>query len=121
MLRVAILQPKALPAWIAISTTALFSAGSAPGRPRHTWQTCVFGGAPNAVGQPQKILLRVRSCACTSSPITGSQSCMAFAPAVACEAIVAVRFQPRAEVFGGARARVPRRARGEAAFPRRRT
>src|SRR5437870_2330782 len=74
MLRVAILQPKALPALIAISTTALFSAGSAPGRPRHTWQTCVLGGAPNSVGQAQKILLRVRSCACTSRPITGSKS-----------------------------------------------
>jgi hypothetical protein len=28
-----------------------------------TGQTCVFGGAPKAVLQPQKIFVRVRSCA----------------------------------------------------------
>src|SRR5436853_6650362 len=74
MLRSAIRQPKALPALIAITTAPLFSAGKAPGKPRQTAQTCVFGGAPNRVEQPQKILLRVRSWACTSRPITGSKS-----------------------------------------------
>jgi hypothetical protein len=40
--------------------------------PRHTGQTLLFGGAPNAVEHPQKILLAVSSWTCTSSPITGS-------------------------------------------------
>src|SRR5438876_11532368 len=74
MLRVEIRQPNALPALTAISTTARFKAGSAPGRPRQTGHTCVLGGAPNAVGQAQKIFERVRSCACTSRPMTGSKS-----------------------------------------------
>src|SRR5436853_1518592 len=68
------LQPRALPALSAISTAPRLSAGSAPGSPRHTGQTCELGGAPKAVEQPQKILLLVRSCACTSRPMTGSQS-----------------------------------------------
>src|SRR6266446_10241303 len=80
MLRSATLQPNAFPARTAISTAARFSAGSAPGRPRHTGHTCVLGGAPNAVEQEQKILLWVSSCACTSSPMTGSQSWMLMAP-----------------------------------------
>src|SRR5256885_327315 len=74
MLRSAILQPNAFPARIAIVTAPRLSAGSAPGRPRQTGQTWVFAGAPKAVEQPQKILLLVRSCACTSRPMTGSQS-----------------------------------------------
>src|SRR5690349_24462464 len=40
--------------------------------PWHTGQVWVFGGAPNVVGQPQNILLRVVSCAWTSRPITTS-------------------------------------------------
>jgi hypothetical protein len=36
---------------------------SAPGSPRHTGQTCEFGGPPNAVLQPQKIFVCVCSCA----------------------------------------------------------
>jgi len=39
------------------------STGSAPGMPRHTGHTCEFGGAPNAVLQPQKIFVRVSRCA----------------------------------------------------------
>ena len=31
---------------------APFAAGSAPGSPKQTGQTCVFGGAPNAVELP---------------------------------------------------------------------
>src|SRR5712692_8325258 len=57
---------------MAISTASRLSTGSAPGRPMHTGQTFVFGGAPKAVGQPQKILVAVASCTCTSRPITGS-------------------------------------------------
>jgi hypothetical protein len=30
-----------------------------------------LGGAPTVTGHEQKILDRVRSCACTSSPMTG--------------------------------------------------
>src|SRR5258708_19922679 len=74
MLRLEILQPKALPALIAISTTARFKEGSAPGRPRHTAHTWVLGAAPKAVEQPQKIFVLVSSCACTSRPMTGSKS-----------------------------------------------
>src|SRR3954447_20670415 len=72
--RSAIRQPNALPALMAISTAARLSAGNAPGSPRQTGQTCVFGAAPNSVEQAQKIFDRVRSCACTSSPITGSNA-----------------------------------------------
>src|SRR5207253_10122863 len=82
MLRSAILQPKALPALIAISTAALFSAGKAPGSPRQTGQTCVLGGAPNCVEQPQKIFDRVSSCAWTSRPMTGSKSATGMSAAL---------------------------------------
>ena len=57
---------------MAKSTACRLSTGSAPGRPRQTGQTCEFGGAPKAVLQPQKILVRVRSWAWISSPMTGS-------------------------------------------------
>ena len=49
-----------------------FATGKAPGRPRHTGQVCVFGGAPNSVEQPQNIFDAVPSSTCVSSPITGS-------------------------------------------------
>src|SRR4051794_34103544 len=55
-----------------MSTATLFRTGKAPGNPRHTGQTFWFGGAPKLVGQAQKILVRVASWTCTSSPITGS-------------------------------------------------
>jgi hypothetical protein len=42
--------------------------------PRHTGQTCEFGGAPNDVLQPQKIFVRVCSWAWISSPMTGSNA-----------------------------------------------
>ena len=52
--------------------------GSAPAArpawPRQTGQTCVFGAAPNAAEQPQKIFDSVSSSAWTSSPITASMS-----------------------------------------------
>src|SRR5262245_55492992 len=42
--------------------------------PREMGQVCVLSAPPNSVLHPQKILLRVSSWACTSRPITGSQS-----------------------------------------------
>src|SRR5215831_19345609 len=65
-------QRRAWDASTANSTAFRFSTGNAPGRPRHTGQTLLLGGAPNRVEHPQKILVCVRSWTCTSSPITGS-------------------------------------------------
>src|SRR5262245_54222128 len=65
-------HPSASAARIASSTAARFSTGSAPGSPRHTGHTCVLGGAPNVVLQPQKIFDAVRSWAWISRPMTGS-------------------------------------------------
>src|SRR6266849_5631010 len=66
---------------MASSSAARLSTGSAPGSPRHTGQTLVFGGAPKLVGQPQKIFVLVPSWTCTSSPITASY--LAISPGVA--------------------------------------
>src|SRR5258707_10312600 len=57
---------------MANSTARLFNTGSVPGRPRQTGQVFAFGASPNCVEQPQKIFVLVRSCACTSRPITAS-------------------------------------------------
>src|SRR5205085_10194194 len=65
-------QFSAIAASTAYSTAFLLSTGSAPGNPRQTGQTLVLGGAPNCVEQPQKILVWVSSCTCTSRPMTGS-------------------------------------------------
>ena len=65
-------QLSASAALTASSTASRFNTGSAPGSPMQTGQTLVLGGAPKLVGQPQKILVAVASCTCTSSPITGS-------------------------------------------------
>ena len=55
------------------STARLLMTGSAPGRPRQTGQTWVFGGAPSyAVEQPQNIFEAVRSWQWTSMPMTAS-------------------------------------------------
>src|SRR5690242_19630726 len=54
------------------STAFRFSTGKAPGSPRHTGHTLVFGGSPKRVEQEQNILVAVRSWTCTSNPITGS-------------------------------------------------
>src|ERR1035437_7495737 len=67
-----ILQLSAVAASTANSTARWFNTGNGPGRPRHTGQTLVFGGSPNWVEQPQKILVRVSSWTWTSSPMTGS-------------------------------------------------
>src|ERR1700677_4524103 len=65
-------QPSAIAASTAKSTAFRFSTGRAPGRPRQTGHTFVFGGAPKRVEHEQKILEKVRSWTCTSNPITGS-------------------------------------------------
>ena len=65
-------HPRASAALIASSTARRFKTGSAPGIPRHTGQTLVFGAAPKAVEHPQKIFVFVRSWAWISSPMTGS-------------------------------------------------
>ena len=54
-----------------IFSASSFITGSAPGKPRHTGQVCVFGAAPYSTGQPQNILLRVLSCTWTSRPMVG--------------------------------------------------
>ncbi len=59
------------------STTLRLSTGSTPGMPRQTGQVCVLGGDPKAVEQLQKIFVLVFSWACTSSPMTGSNSILA--------------------------------------------
>src|ERR1700674_949593 len=65
-------QFRAMAASVANSTAFLFNTGSAPGSPRQTGQTLVFGGDPKRVEHEQKILDAVRSCTWTSRPMTGS-------------------------------------------------
>src|ERR1700722_15907727 len=57
---------------MAISTARRFKTGNVPGSPRHTGHTLELGASPNRFAHPQKILLFVSSCTCTSSPMTGS-------------------------------------------------
>src|SRR5579862_2126350 len=70
-------QLRARPALMASSTASRLNTGSAPGSPRQTGQTLVFGGAPKLVGQPQKILVAVASWTWTSRPMTASYRAMA--------------------------------------------
>src|ERR1035438_8701509 len=63
---------KAIAARAANSTALRFSTGNAPGNPRQTGHTLVFGGSPKCVEQEQKIFDAVSSCTWTSSPMTGS-------------------------------------------------
>src|SRR5919201_4737492 len=65
-------QCSAIAARTANSTALAFKTGKAPGNPRHTGHTFVFGGSPNRVEHPQKILVAVSSWTWTSRPITGS-------------------------------------------------
>src|ERR1019366_5106584 len=62
----------AIAARTANSTAFLFNTGKAPGSPRHTGHTLVFGGSPKRVEHEQKIFDAVSSCTWTSSPMTGS-------------------------------------------------
>jgi hypothetical protein len=65
-------QFSAMAASVANSTAFLLSTGKAPGKPRQTGQTLLFGGLPKRVEQEQKILVAVSSWTWTSSPMTGS-------------------------------------------------
>jgi hypothetical protein len=58
----------------ASSKAVRFRTGSEPGWPRQIGQTCVLGGAPNWIAQPQKSLVRVFSWTCVSMPATSSKS-----------------------------------------------
>src|ERR1700685_4673049 len=65
-------QFRARAARVANSTALRFNTGKAPGMPRQTGQTLVFGGSPKRVEQEQKIFDAVSSWTWTSSPMTGS-------------------------------------------------
>src|SRR5689334_3397103 len=60
------------------SIARAFGTGSAPGWARQTGQVCVFSPAPYSSAQRQNIFVRVLRCACTSSPMTASQSELAI-------------------------------------------
>src|SRR4051812_7677359 len=84
---------------MANSTARRFSTGNAPGYPRQTGQTCVFGAAPKVVEQPQKIFVAVERCACTSRPMTASHDMRGL-----CVIAVAGRFRAfRPYTIGGFR------------------
>ncbi len=57
---------------IAYSTALPLTTGSAPGSPRDTGVTWVFGSAPKLTSAGQNILVSVPSSTCTSIPMTGS-------------------------------------------------
>ena len=65
-------HPRASAARTASCSANPLAMGSAPGRPRHTGQTFVLGGAPNAAEQPQNIFDAVLSWQWTSMPMTAS-------------------------------------------------
>ena len=65
-------QFSAIAASTANSTAFRFSTGRAPGSPRQTGQTLVFGGVAKTGRAGQKIFVSVRSWTWTSSPMTGS-------------------------------------------------
>src|SRR5436190_12601089 len=88
-------QFSAIAARTANSTALAFKTGSAPGNPRHTGHTFVFGGSPKRVEHPQKIFVAVSSWTWTSSPITGSyfaNTSRADALMVAMERLYGVRY-----------------------------
>src|SRR3989338_7571410 len=68
-------QLSAMAIFNAYSKAILFKTGSVPGNPRHTGHVCVFASRPKALAQPQKILVRVLNCKCTSRPMTVSYFC----------------------------------------------
>src|SRR5580658_7397937 len=63
---------KAIAARAANSTALRLSTGKAPGSPRQTGHTLVFGGSPKRVEHEQNIFESVSSWTWTSSPMTGS-------------------------------------------------
>src|SRR5258706_2903440 len=79
------LPSTARPKRIACSIAARLATGSVPGSAMSTAEACVLGAAPNALGAPENILLRVSNCVCVSMPITISQT-TALAPHLALRA-----------------------------------
>ena len=65
-------QLSARPIRMVASMPARLATGSAPGRPRQTGHTWVFGSAPNSVRHPQNIFVFVPNSTCVSRPMTGS-------------------------------------------------
>ena len=55
---------------MASSTACRLKTGKAPGKPKQTGQTLVFGDDPKLTGQLQKIFVFVPSWTCISNPIT---------------------------------------------------
>jgi hypothetical protein len=63
----------ARPARIVASIAFALGTGNAPGSPRQTGQTRVFGSPPNETGHPQNIfVLRLVSSVWISKPMTAS-------------------------------------------------
>ena len=78
------------------STARWLITGSAPGRPKHTGQTWVLGGAPSyAVEHAQNILDSVRSWQWTSIPMTASYRSRAELSAVALDVSIAIGEESR--------------------------
>src|SRR4029077_3588678 len=65
-------QRQASPILTASRTASLLSTGSVPGYPSVTGLICVLGSAPKVVLSEQNNFVFVRSCACTSRPMTVS-------------------------------------------------
>jgi hypothetical protein len=73
LLAAGISQLRASPVMMVSSTARRLMTGSTPGMPRQIGQTWLFGAAPAySDEQPQNILLTVKSCEWTSSPMTAS-------------------------------------------------
>ena len=65
------MQLRAMPVLRASSKAKRFITGRLPGRPRQTGQVCTLGCVGlKRLRQPQKSLVCVSSCTCTSSPMT---------------------------------------------------
>src|SRR5262245_1080928 len=77
--------------------------GSVPGWPRQTGHTFVLGGAPNAFGQPQNILVAVDSSTWHSRPMTASYSVRVV--------VAPIGLTPPSRAAGSGAARGPARAR----------
>ena len=71
MLRSEISDPIIRPTFTVLRIASRFITGSAPGSPRHTGQTVVFGSPSVCAGHAQNIFVRVFNCTCTSSPMEG--------------------------------------------------
>jgi hypothetical protein len=64
-------QFSATPVRMVSSTALRLGTGNAPGKPKQTGQTRVFGGWPYSTAQPHHIFVRVRRWTCISMPMIG--------------------------------------------------